>query len=164
MASERQLDMMYMDIAERVSQMSVGKRAKVGALIVKDGNIRSFGWNGTPSGFDNCCEEEVHQVCPLESNLVTKPDVVHAEMNAFSKILKSGGASIDGATLYITMSPCFDCAKLIIQSGIKLVIFRDAYRKTESIKMLQEADVNVIRLATDGEYMGPYPTNEEKEV
>lgn len=115
------------------AQNSYCKRRKVGALIVKDRMIISDGYNGTPSGFENICEDETG---------VTKPYVLHAEANAISKIAQSGNNS-KGATLYVTASPCMECAKLIIQSGIKRVVYRDAYRITDGIDLLVRAGIKV---------------------
>ena len=108
------------------------KRRQVGALLVKDRMIISDGYNGTPSGFENICEE----------NGVTKPYVLHAEANAISKVAKSGN-SAEGATLYITASPCLECAKLIIQAGIRRVVYSDEYRLTDGVDLLRRAGVEV---------------------
>lgn len=118
-----QFEKMYMDIAHIVSQLSRCNRKKVGAIIVKDCNIVSFGYNGTPTGFCNECEE----------NDVTKDEVIHAEMNA---ILKAG-TKTQGATMYVTMSPCIECAKIIKQSGLKCVVFDELYRDTQSLQKLK---------------------------
>lgn len=118
-----QFEKMYMDIAHIVSQLSRCNRKKVGAIIVKDGNIVSFGYNGTPTGFCNECEE----------NDVTKDEVIHAEMNA---ILKAG-TKTQGATMYVTMSPCIECAKIIKQSGLKCVIYDELYRDTQALQKLK---------------------------
>lgn len=109
------------------------KRRQVGALIVKDKMIISDGYNGTPSGFENVCEDE---------SGVTKPYVLHAEANAISKVAKSGNSS-EGATLYVTASPCIECAKLIIQAGIKRVVYKDEYRLTDGVDLLRRAGVEV---------------------
>ena len=109
------------------------RRRKVGALIVKDRMIISDGYNGTPCGFENVCEDE---------NGVTKPYVLHAEANAITKVAKSGNSS-DGATLYVTASPCIECSKLIIQAGIKRVVYRDEYRLTDGVDLLREAGIEV---------------------
>jgi len=114
---------MYMDIAHIVAKLSRCNRAKVGAIIVKDGNIISFGYNGTPTGFCNECEE----------NDVTKDEVIHAEMNA---ILKAG-INAQGATMYVTMSPCIQCSKIIKQSGLECVIFDNLYRDTQGLDKLK---------------------------
>lgn len=129
------LDAMYMDIATRISQMSTAERRKVGAVAVKDGNILAFGWNGMPSGFDNCCEKDGE----------TKDEVIHAEINLFAKLAASTGNSRD-ATLYLTLSPCYGCCKLIIQSGIKRVVYSEVYRIAEPIEFLKDAGVEVFFL------------------
>jgi dCMP deaminase len=108
----------------------------VGALLVKDRMIISDGFNGTPSGFENICEDE---------NGVTKPYVLHAEANAITKVAKSGNNSAD-STLYVTASPCLECSKLIIQSGIKRVVYRDEYRLTDGIDLLRKAGIEVEKL------------------
>ena len=112
------------------------KRRQVGALIVKDRMIISDGYNGTPSGFENICEDE---------NGVTKPYVLHAEANAISKVAQSGNSS-EGATLYVTASPCMECAKLIIQSGIRRVVYRDEYRLTDGVDLLRRAGIEVEKI------------------
>ena len=109
------------------------KRLQVGALIVKDKMIISDGYNGTPSGFENICEDE---------SGATKPYVLHAEANAITKVAKSGNSS-EGATLYVTASPCLECSKLIIQSGIRRVVYRDEYRLTDGIDLLRRAGIEV---------------------
>lgn len=126
-------DHSYLEMAEVWAQNSYCKRRKVGALLVKDRTIISDGYNGTPSGFENICEDE---------DGVTKPYVLHAEANAITKVAKSGNSS-EGATLYVTASPCAECAKLIIQSGITRVVYRDAYRLTDGIDLLKRAGVTV---------------------
>ena len=126
-------DHSYLQMAEVWAQNSYCKRWKVGALIVKDKMIISDGYNGTPSGFENICEDE---------NGVTKPYVLHAEANAITKVAKSGNSS-SGATLYVTASPCMECSKLIIQSGITRVVYRDAYRLMDGIELLKRAGIEV---------------------
>ena len=128
-------DHSYLEMAEIWAQNSYCKRRKVGALLVKDRMIISDGYNGTPSGFENICEEDG----------VTKPYVLHAEANAITKVAKSGNSS-EGATLYVTASPCLECAKLIIQSGIKRVVYRDEYRLTDGIDLLRRAGIEVERV------------------
>ena len=117
------------------------KRLQVGALIVKDRMIISDGFNGTPAGFENQCEDE---------NDVTKPYVLHAEANAITKVAKSGNSS-EGATLYITTAPCIECAKLIIQSGIKRVVYAEEYRKSEGIELLKRTDKIIVENFKDDE-------------
>ena len=126
-------DHSYLEMAQIWAQNSYCKRRQVGALIVKDRMIISDGYNGTPSGFENICEDE---------NGVTKPYVLHAEANAITKVAKSGNSSL-GATLYVTASPCLECSKLIIQSGIKRVVYRDLYRLHDGIDLLIRAGIEV---------------------
>ena len=128
----KKFDQRYLEMAEIWAKNSYCKRRQVGALLVKDNMIISDGYNGTPSGFENVCEE----------NGVTKPYVLHAEANAISKIAKSGNSSL-GATLYVTASPCIECSKLIIQSGIKRVVYKDEYRLTDGIDLLRRAGIEV---------------------
>ncbi|MDD7010689.1 MAG: dCMP deaminase family protein [Candidatus Cryptobacteroides sp.] len=126
-------DEKYLAMAEVWAGNSYCRRRQVGALLVKDRMIISDGYNGTPSGFENICEDE---------NGVTKPYVLHAEANAISKVAKSGNSS-DGATLYVTASPCIECAKLIIQAGIRRVVYKDEYRLTDGIDLLKRAGIEV---------------------
>ena len=128
------LDKRYMRMAFIWSENSYCKRRKVGALLVKDKMIISDGYNGTPSGFENICEDE---------NNVTKPYVLHAEANAITKIARSSNSS-DGATLYVTSSPCIECAKLIIQAGIKRVVYSDAYRLSDGVELLSRAEIELV--------------------
>ena len=128
-------DHSYLEMAQIWAQNSYCKRRKVGALLVKDRMIISDGYNGTPSGFENICEEDG----------VTKPYVLHAEANAITKVAKSGNSS-EGATLFVTASPCLECARLIIQSGIKRVVYRDEYRLTDGIDLLRRAGIEVERV------------------
>ncbi len=125
------LDKRYLRMAEIWSENSYCRRRKVGAIIVKNSMIISDGFNGTPSGFENVCEDE---------DGVTIPYVLHAEANAITKVARSNNSS-DGATLYITASPCMECAKLIIQAGIRRVVFHELYRITDGIDLLQRAGV-----------------------
>ena len=126
-------DKSYLDMAAIWARNSYCKRRQVGAIIVKDRMIISDGYNGTPSGFENICEDE---------SGVTKPYVLHAEANAITKVAKSGNSSL-GATLYVTASPCMECAKLIIQAGIRRVAYRDEYRITDGIDLLRKAGIEV---------------------
>ena len=126
-------DPRYLEMASIWAKNSYCKRRQVGALIVKDKMIISDGYNGTPSGFENICEDE---------NGGTKPYVLHAEANAISKVAKSGNSSA-GATLYVTASPCLECSKLIIQSGIRRVVYRDEYRLTDGVDLLRRAGIEV---------------------
>ena len=137
------LDCRYLRMARIWAENSYCKRRQVGALIVKDKMIISDGYNGTPSGFENVCEE----------NDVTKPYVLHAEANAITKIARSSNSS-DGATLYVTASPCLECSKLIIQAGIKRVIYSEHYRLEDGINLLKRAGIEVV-------YVDPSNKNEE---
>ena len=129
----KKLDERYLRMAHIWAENSYCKRRQVGALVVKDKMIISDGFNGTPSGFENVCEDE---------NNVTRPYVLHAEANAITKLARSHNNS-DGATLYVTASPCIECAKLIIQSGIKRVVYGEKYRLDDGIQLLLRAGVNV---------------------
>ena len=111
----------------------------MGAIVVKDKTIISDGYNGTPSGFENVCEDE---------NNLTKPYVLHAEANAITKLARSNNNS-EGATLYVTASPCIECAKLIIQAGIKRVVYAEKYRLEDGLRLLEKANVEVVHLKTD---------------
>jgi len=127
------LDQRYLKMADIWAQNSYCKRRKVGALLVKDKMIISDGYNGTPSGFENECEDEENK---------TKTYVLHAEANAITKVAKSGNSSL-GATLYVTSSPCIECSKLIIQAGIKRVVFTENYRLEDGINLLKRANIDV---------------------
>ena len=130
---QEKIDKRYMRMAYVWAENSYCERRQVGAILVKDRMIISDGYNGTPSGFENICEDE---------NGVTKPYVLHAEANAISKVAQSGNSSKD-ATLYVTASPCMECAKLIIQAGIRRVVYRDPYRITDGIDLLRRAGIEV---------------------
>jgi dCMP deaminase len=162
----------FMDVAERTSQLSHAIRLKVGAIIVKDDRIVSIGYNGMPSGWENNCEhieymssdaggwldpDEIKEQWPFEEDdfhpdlgyarrykLITKPEVLHAESNAIAKLAKSNESGM-GATLFITHAPCLDCAKLIYQSGINNVLYRNTYRSDDGINFLNKSGVNVTR-------------------
>ncbi len=136
---QKQFDKSYLDMARVWAQNSYCKRRQVGALIVKDRMIISDGYNGTPCGFENVCEDE---------NGVTKPYVLHAEANAITKVAQSGNSSKD-ATLYVTASPCMECAKLIIQSGIKRVVYLDEYRIMDGVELLKKAGIEVCHFIED---------------
>jgi dCMP deaminase len=125
---------LYMRIADAVALSSHCKRSKVGCIIVKNDNIIGIGYNGTPSGFENDCE----------CNNVTKDEVLHAESNAIAKCAKSTISSL-GSTMYCTLMPCYNCAKLIIQSGIKKVIYKEDYRDDSGVKLLTKANIEVLK-------------------
>ena len=159
----------YMDVAERFAELSSARRLHVGAIVVKDDRIISIGYNGMPAGWDNNCEdvewcsaggwlsaEEIVEGWPYEGTyldadgntmqgryrLKTKPEVLHAETNAIAKLAKSTESG-DGAVLFVTHSPCLDCAKLIFQSGIRGVFYRDNYRSTDGIEFLEKSGIEV---------------------
>ena len=133
---KHELDLRYLRMAQIWAENSYCERRKVGALIVKNKMIISDGYNGTPAGFENVCEDENH---------LTKPYVLHAEANAITKIARSGNNS-EGATLYVTDAPCIECAKLIIQAGIKKVFYARQYRLSDGIDLLQRAGIEVVYL------------------
>ena len=140
---QQQIDRRYLRMAAIWAENSYCRRRKVGALLVKDKMIISDGYNGTPSGFENCCEDEEGR---------TFPYVLHAEANAITKVARSHNSS-EGSTLYITASPCLECSKLIIQAGIKRVVFSEYYRICEGIELLAKAGVETVYL----------PLNQEKD-
>ena len=123
----------YMDVAESFAKLSSAVRLQVGAIVVKDDRIISIGYNGMPSGWDNCCED----------NNKTKAEVLHAETNAIAKLAKSSESGL-GATMFVTHSPCIECAKLIYQSGISTVYYKNNYRSDDGIKFLTKSKVRVI--------------------
>jgi len=135
----------YMDVAERFAQLSSAKRLNVGAIVVKDDRIISIGYNGMPSGWDNCCEEEVYSDYDDTYHLKTKPEVLHAESNAIAKLARSPESG-EGASIFITHSPCIDCAKLIYQSGIATVYYKNDYRSTQGIEFLTRSDIEVVKI------------------
>ena len=135
-SKQLKFDRSYLRMAQVWAENSYCNRRKVGALIVKDKMIISDGYNGTPSGFENVCEDEEGH---------TKPYVLHAEANAITKVAKSNNSS-NGATLYVTAAPCMECAKLIIQSGIRRVVYLESYRLSEGIELLERAGIEVIQI------------------
>ena len=149
--------MLYADIAEKVANLSHARRLKVGAVIVKDDRILSYGYNGMPKGFDNDCEDKIvkedeyyidnggptHSM--LTKTYVTKPEVIHAEINAIAKVAASND-STKGSTIFITHAPCADCAKMIIASGIETVNYINSYRDETGINMLKNAKISVVKL------------------
>ena len=164
---------LYMDWADRVAKLSHAVRLNVGAVIVKDDTVISYGYNGMPAGWDNNCEdkiwdkgaggwlspEEIEEQYPYEGwhegagrdvryGLKTKPEVLHAESNAIAKLAKSHNSGL-GATMFITHAPCLDCAKLIYQSGIGSVLYRNSYRDTSGITFLEKSGVKVEQLKKD---------------
>ncbi len=130
------LDKRYLRMAQIWSENSYCRRRKVGALLVKDKMIISDGYNGTPAGFDNVCESEDN---------VTYPYVLHAEANAITKVARSNNSS-EGSTLYVSTSPCMECSKLIIQAGIRRVVFSEMYRITDGLDLLRKAGIEVVHM------------------
>ena len=136
----------YMDVAKRFAQLSHAKRLNVGAIVVKDDRIISIGYNGMPSGWENECEIENR----------TKPQVLHAESNAIAKLARSNDSGL-GADLFITHSPCIECAKLIYQSGINRVYFGEHYRSTDGLDFLKASNIDVIQVGNTSEPQGLTP-------
>lgn len=138
--NQQALDRLYIDIAVRVSAESHSIRNKVGAvLVLRDGTV-SYGWNGTPCGFDNCCERRNYR-----HELETLPEVIHAETNAIAKLAKTGSSSTTGSTMYLTLSPCYPCALLLIQCGITRLVYVKKYRHPEPLELLLRAGVEVVQ-------------------
>lgn len=128
----------YMKVAELTAELSRARRLQVGCVIVKDDNIISFGWNGTPPGWDNNCEYEHYSLGnPNEYELRTKPEVIHAEANALIKLTRSAMSS-EGASMFLTHAPCIECAKLIITAGISKIYYKNIYRTDEGIDLLSK--------------------------
>ncbi len=134
---QRLLDRRYLRMATIWAENSYCQRRKVGALLVRDQMIISDGYNGTPAGFENICEDETG---------ITKPYVLHAEANAITKVARSNNSS-EGATLYVTASPCLECAKLIIQAGIRRVVFNDLYRLADGIELMKRAGIECVHIS-----------------
>jgi dCMP deaminase len=139
-----------MKVAETFAELSSARRLHVGAIVVKDDRIISIGYNGMPSGWDNNCEDEIGSVMDdngnvYEARLKTKPEVLHAETNAIAKLAKSNESGM-GATMFVTHAPCLDCAKLIYQSGISSVLYRNTYRSDDGIAFLEKAGVTIERI------------------
>ena len=153
--TQQELDTYYIKVAQICSENSKANKLKVGAIIVKDQQIISDGFNGTPSGFDNQCEDEKHKkldrcsLCSQEHcegcdniELLTRPEVMHAESNAITKCAKYGKATL-GSTIYITHTPCIECAKLIIQAGIKRVVYKNIYKSLAGVEILHKSGILV---------------------
>ena len=137
----------HMDAAEVYSRLSTAKRLQVGCVVVKDNTIIGIGYNGMPSGWDNNCEEEiiVEEDEKFIRGLKTKPEVLHAETNALAKIAKSTNSS-GGASMFITHAPCIDCAKLVYQSGINSVYYRNSYKNTDGLDFLKKCNIDVVQI------------------
>ena len=153
--TQQELDTYYIKVAQICSENSKANKLKVGAIIVKDQQIISDGFNGTPSGFDNQCEDEKHKkldrcsLCSQEHcegcdniELLTRPEVMHAESNAITKCAEYGKATL-GSTIYITHTPCIECAKLIIQAGIKRVVYKNFYKSLAGVEILRKSGIIV---------------------
>ena len=139
MPKQRELDFTYLEMATSWSQLSKAKRKKVGCLVVKDGQIISDGYNGTPKGYDNECEFETR------FGYETRPEVLHAESNALMKLAKSTNSS-ENCTIYLTLSPCFECSKLLVQAGVKRVVYNEQYRDTSGLEFLKVNGIEVEQL------------------
>ena len=135
----------YMTTAETFAELSHARRLHVGAIVVKDDRIISIGYNGMPAGWDNNCEYEDKDPQTKQTSLVTRSEVLHAETNAIAKLAKSNESGM-GATMFITHAPCLDCAKLIYQSGISSVLYRDAYRDTSGVTFLEKSGIEVTQV------------------
>lgn len=131
-----------MKTAETFAELSHARRLHVGAIVVKDDRIISIGYNGMPAGWDNNCEDEIRYPDAEGVTLKTKPEVLHAESNCISKLAKSNESGLD-ASMFITHAPCLDCAKLIFQSGIRSVVYRDSYRDTSGVEFLTKSGIVV---------------------
>jgi dCMP deaminase len=132
-------DKLFLTIASEIAKLSHARRAQVGCVLVKEGNILSFGYNGMPSGMDNNCENELYANGELKF-LETKPEVLHAETNAIAKLAKTGHSSLD-ATAYVTLSPCINCAKLLYQAGIKRVVYKQKHDGSDGVGFLEKVGV-----------------------
>ena len=147
MATQENLDKTYMRMAEELAELSYAERRKVGCLIVKNTQIIAEGFNGTPAGFENACECYNHL-----DEIYTKPEVLHAESNAITKLARSTNSSSE-STLYVTLAPCYECSKLIIQSGIKRVVYKERYHSVLGLNLLSRAKIEVVDI---NEYEKPY--------
>ncbi len=142
MPSQKEYDSLYIDVAHRISKMSKATRLHVGCVAVSNDNIISYGYNGTPSGFSNVCETSV------DGKLVSVPEVIHGEMNCIFKLIKNG-TTIKNIEIYLTDSPCLDCAKHLFQLGIKRLVYDREYRLTDGIDFLKKMGVEVIKHKTE---------------
>jgi len=137
-----------MDWAIRTAELSHARRLHVGAVIVKDDTVISYGYNGMPAGWDNDCEDQIYEEDGFHITLKTKPEVLHAESNAIAKLAKSTNSGL-GATMFITHAPCMECAKLIFQSGIDHVLYRNSYRDTSGVTFLEKSGIKVEQISKD---------------
>ena len=136
---------LYMDWAKRAAELSHARRRQVGAVIVKDDSVISYGYNGMPAGWDNNCEFEFTHPQTKITELVTRKEVLHAESNAIAKLARSHNSGV-GADIFVTTAPCLECAKLIYQSGISSVWYRDSYRNMDGVEFLEKSGVDVIKV------------------
>jgi dCMP deaminase len=135
----------YMDVAESFAKLSSAVRLQVGAIVVKDDRIISIGYNGMPTGWDNCCEDIVRTDEVGFQVTKTKAEVLHAETNAIAKLAKSSESGL-GAAMFVTHAPCIDCAKIVYQSGIDTVYYKNDYRSTQGLEFLTKSNVDVIKV------------------
>ena len=142
-------DIVHMSVAAVYSEVSSARRLKVGCVIVKNNTIIGIGYNGMPSGWDNNCEDEIRYPDAEGVTLKTKPEVLHAETNCIAKLAKSNESGL-GATMFITHAPCLDCAKLIYQSGIGSVLYRNSYRDTSGVTFLEKSGIQVTQVKNRG--------------
>jgi dCMP deaminase len=138
------IDLAHMEVAEIYARLSKAKKLKVGAIVVKDNRVISIGYNGTPAGWSNDCEDWTN-VSEMQYDWKTKPEVIHAEANAIAKLARSNDNGAD-SNMYITHSPCYECAKLIYVAGIKKVFFRQHYRNNDGIKFLEKCNIETEKL------------------
>ena len=140
----KRIDYVHMKVASTYAELSYAIRLKVGAIITKEDRVISIGYNGTPAGWDNNCEDHTY-IDDMHVEMKTKPEVIHAEANAIAKLAKSKESG-EGADMYVTHAPCFECAKLIYTAGIKKVFYRDPYRSDAGIKFLEKCGIEVEKL------------------
>lgn len=144
MATQQEMDSLYMGFALRAAKMSHARRAKVGCVIVRGNNTIVVGWNGMPAGMDNNCEHEIEN-----GQLVTKPEVLHAEFNAAMKLVREGGFGTQGGTAYTTLSPCVPCAKLLSQAGLTRIVYLDEHENTEGLDFLNRVKIDVSKFVEE---------------
>lgn len=140
MANQKELDGVYMQTALAHASLSKAVRAQVGAVLVTSHGVTLTGYNGTPRGLDNCCEELKPQAFPHEPALVTKPEVIHAELNCIMKAAREGVSCID-STVYVTLAPCVQCSAMMVQAGVKRLVYKTPYRDMSGLLLLKEAGV-----------------------
>jgi dCMP deaminase len=141
----RKIDYAHMKAAGNYAELSYARRLKVGAIVTKEDRVISIGYNGTPKGWDNNCEDAIWNSQDGSAELKTKPEVIHAEANAIAKLARSSESG-EGAHMYITHAPCFDCAKLIYTAGIEKVFYQNAYRNEDGIEFLKKCNIEVEKI------------------